>query len=43
MKDITTYEQITDHSYAIAAKHYQIMTGGRLATGMEQVLVVFPV
>jgi site-specific recombinase XerD len=38
VKDITTYEQITDHSYAIAAKHYQIMTKGRLATGMEQAL-----
>ena len=38
VKDITTYEQTTDHSYTIAAKHYQIMTGGRLATGMNQAL-----
>ena len=38
VKDITTCEQITDHSYTVAAKHYQIMTGGRLATGMEQAL-----
>ena len=38
VKDITTYEQITDHSYTIAAKHYQIMTGGRLAAGMNQAL-----
>ena len=38
VKDITTYEQITDHSYTIAAKHYQIMTKGRLASGMNQAL-----
>lgn len=38
VKDIATYEQITDHSYKVAKMHYQIMTGGRLATGMEQAL-----
>ena len=38
VKDIMTYEQITDHSYTIAAKHYQIMTKGRLASGMNQAL-----
>ena len=37
VKDIPTYEQITDHGYAISVKHYQIMTGGRLARGMEAV------
>ena len=38
VKDIPTYEQITDHSYQISVKHYQIMTGGRLARGMEAVV-----
>ena len=38
VKDITNYEQITDRSYTVAAKHYQIMTGGRLAAGMNQAL-----
>ena len=38
VKDITTYEQITDNSYTIVAKHYQTMTDGRLATGMNQAL-----
>ena len=37
VKDIPTYEQITDHSYAISVKHYQIMHKGRLAKGMEAV------
>ena len=36
--DIPAYEAITDHSYQISKKHYQIMTGGRLADGMEQAL-----
>ncbi|MDO4585234.1 MAG: site-specific integrase [Planctomycetia bacterium] len=41
VRDIATYEEITDHSYTVAMKHYQIMTKGRNLKGIEEATTLF--
>ncbi|MDO4573834.1 MAG: hypothetical protein Q4D98_01315 [Planctomycetia bacterium] len=41
VRDISVYEEVTDHSYSIAKKHYQIMTGTRLQKGLEEAATLF--
>ena len=41
VKDISYYERITDHTYAIARKHYQIMHKGRELRGAATMEGIF--
>ncbi|MDO4584602.1 MAG: hypothetical protein Q4D62_10925 [Planctomycetia bacterium] len=43
VRDIATYEAITDHSYIVAMKHYQIMTKGRTLKGIGEAITLFPI
>ena len=37
VKDIPVYEQIADHNYKVAAKHYQILHKGRMLKSLERI------
>lgn len=37
IKDISVYEYITDHSYKVAATHYQIVHKGRMLRSLENI------